>query len=158
MENGTDHRVKASVLAKKASLRTGADLLTDAAGEGLAAVAHALLGSLPNRMGSQVWLEVRAGWPTGQSMLVRGDRITAVQVREWDGQFLLEVFVEGHGPGGQWLAAATGAGEWFELNAGEALLTLLAEIVRDEQENLPAVFLRVEGRVDDKHELLIDRN
>ncbi|WP_224282362.1 hypothetical protein [Streptomyces sp. LS1784] len=84
-------------------------------------------------------------------MQVRSDRITAAQVRAGDEKFALvaliarrgsgslsaesepepelvnrttlEVFLDGHGPGGQWFVVTEGTGEWFELNADEALLS-----------------------------------
>ncbi|MET8626604.1 hypothetical protein ABZW30_23075 [Kitasatospora sp. NPDC004669] len=155
--NGTDHRALADRLARKADERTGENYVTEATGEGLAAVAHALLGSLPSRRSPQVWLSVRAD-AAASRMQVRGDRITAARVRGGDGEFTLEVFVDGFGPGGQWFVVTEGTGEWFELNADEALLTLLAETARGDEEDVPAVFLLVGAPADGKDELMVDRN
>ncbi|MFH8467403.1 hypothetical protein [Streptomyces sp. NPDC017991] len=75
-----------------------------------------------------------------------------------DGKFVLEVFVPGLPTGDRWLTVATGASEWFELNAAEQLLTLLEETARSEDDEPPAVFVTIHGEAGDKDGLALDRN
>ncbi|AZM54020.1 hypothetical protein DMA15_16765 [Streptomyces sp. WAC 01529] len=86
----------------------------------------------------------------------------SARVREADdnagGQFVLEVFVLGLPTADGWLTVATGASEWFELNAAEQLLTLLEETARSDDDEPPAVFVTIHGETDDKHGLAVDRN
>jgi hypothetical protein len=153
-----DYRGLADGLAAKAKQRTGEEYATDAAGEGLAAVAYALLGSLPNRRSPQVWLEVNSA-DSEARMVVRADRIIGARVHAAapeEERFFLEVFVPemSDQSRAQWLVVAEGRGEWFELNAAERLLLLLAETARDE--DVPAIILTVHGLVNGKDELSVD--
>lgn len=152
-----DWQKKASALARRAENRTGEGQLTDAVGEGLAAVVYAALGRAA-RQGPRVWLETRA--PFGA--LVPREDILSARVRkepqEESEGFVLEVFVPGLATAEQWLTVATGTSEWFELNAAERLLTLLETVARKEGEQLPAVFVSVYGEDADKTSLSWDRN
>ncbi|MFD3530088.1 hypothetical protein [Streptomyces sp. NPDC058664] len=148
---------KVTALARKAENRTGDAHLTDAVGEGLAAVAYAVLRRGVSQ-GPRVWLGTRASSGTW----VRCEDIVSVRVREeqQDGnsEFALEVFVPGLASAEQWLIVATGKSEWFELNAAERLLMLLDEIARNEDEEAPTVFVSVHGEAADKGRLEWDRN
>jgi hypothetical protein len=98
---------------------------------------------------AQVWLNTRAEGQPG--VWVRSDEVVGARVRnlaprETDEKFLLEVLAPSLSP--SWLAVANGASEWFELNAAERLLSLLAEITRDESEQAPAVFVSIHGEKD----------
>ncbi|MCX5074982.1 hypothetical protein OHA84_15880 [Streptomyces sp. NBC_00513] len=152
-----DWQKKASALARRAENRTGEGQLTDAVGEGLAAVAYAALGRV-SRQGPRVWLETRA--PFGA--LVPHADILSARVRKEPQEeslgFVLEVFVPGLATAEQWLTVATGTTEWFELNAAEQLVTLLETVARDESEELPAVCVSVYGEDEDKRSLSWDRS
>lgn len=105
---------------------------------------------------AQVWLGTRAEGQPG--VWVRSDEVVGARVRnlaprETEEKFLLEVLAPGVSP--NWLAVANGTSEWFELNAAERLLYLLAEITRDESEQAPAVFVTIHGEKDDS--LNVDR-
>ncbi|MGW3494017.1 hypothetical protein [Streptomyces sp. NPDC001020] len=150
---------KAAEQAKRAQNRTGDAYLTDAVGEGLAAVAYAVLET-PADAKPRVWLEARNPLT---SMWVRATDIVSARVRETDGDqaeghFVLEVFVPALCTPDRWLAVAPGASEWFELNAAERLLTFLEETARSEEDEPPAVFVQIHGEAGDKQELLVDRN
>ncbi len=153
-----DHRKQAARLATKADSRTGTELITEAAGEGLAAIAHALLAGLPNQRNPQVWLQVA---PLEDTMLVRADEVVAVRVRsDKDHSFALEVFVpELSGPTRDaWLRVCNGTGEWFELNAADQLSILLAETACSDEPHTRAVVLNVSGPAEGKRDLSVDRN
>ncbi|MFI5534207.1 hypothetical protein ACIA8O_37295 [Kitasatospora sp. NPDC051853] len=153
----TDHRAEAEQLTSDAQGRTGSDSLTDAVGEGLAAIAHTLLGSLASQRGPQVWLEVSTGQTNVSTMQIRTDRIVGTRVRakaDEQQQFVLEVLVPEVSEPGPWLAVAEGTGEWFELNASERLLNLIQEVTRDDEDpNAPVSVIRVFGQAKDKNEL-----
>ncbi|MFD7981229.1 hypothetical protein [Streptomyces sp. NPDC059071] len=148
---------KIRALARRAENRTGEAELTDAVGEGLAAVAHAVLRTGFSQ-GPRVWLDTR----TPSTTWVRREDVVSARVREepQDGAagFILEVFVPGLATAEKWLTVATGNSEWFELNAAEDLLTLLEKIARNEDEDLPSVFVSVHGEADGKLSLAWDRN
>jgi len=153
-----DHRKQAARLATRADSRAGSELITEAAGEGLAAIAHALLAGLPNQRSPQVWLQVA---PLDDTVLVRADRIVAVRVRpDKDRSFALEVFVpELSGPTrNTWLRVCDGTGEWFELNAADQLSILLAETACGDEPSTRAVVLNVSGPAEGKSGLSVDRN
>ncbi|MET7306541.1 hypothetical protein ABZS68_05260 [Streptomyces sp. NPDC005571] len=149
---------KAGALARRAENRTGDSQLTDAVGEGLAAVAYAVLrGGFGAARGPRVWLSTRS--MTGA--WVRSEDIVSVHVREAADKgagFVLEVFIPGLATADRWLTVATGESQWFELNAAEALLTLLEDAARSEEDRLPAVFVTITGEADDKQGLTVDRN
>ncbi|MER5199414.1 hypothetical protein ACWD3J_18535 [Streptomyces sp. NPDC002755] len=150
---------KAAAQAKRAENRTGEGQLTDAVGEGLAAVTYAVLQGAFTAQRPRVWLDTRC---SAASTWVRGEDIVSARVREADdnadGQFVLEVFVPGLSTAARWLTVATGTSEWFELNAAEQLLTLLEETARSEDDEPPAVFVTIHGETSDKHGLAVDRN
>jgi hypothetical protein len=93
---------------------------------------------------------------------VRNEDIVSARVRETAdngaGPYVLEVFVPGLATADRWLTVATGATEWFELNAAEQLLTLLAKTARGEGEEPPAVFVTITGQAEGKQSLAVDRN
>ncbi|MFF4311691.1 hypothetical protein [Streptomyces sp. NPDC001507] len=150
---------KAAEQAKRAASRTGEALLTDAVGEGLAAVTYAVLQGAFTAQRPRVWLDTRC---SAANTWIRGEDIVSARVREGDdnadGQFVLEVFVPGLPTADEWLTVATGRSEWFELNAAEQLLTLLEETARSEDDEPPAVFLTIHGETNDKQGLAVDRN
>ncbi|MCX4575892.1 hypothetical protein OHB41_22405 [Streptomyces sp. NBC_01571] len=150
---------RAAEQAKRAASRTGETLLTDAVGEGLAAVTYAVLQGAFTAKRPRVWLDTRC---SAASTWVRGEDIVGARVREVDddadGQFVLEVFVPGLSTPDRWLTVAAGTSEWFELNAAERLLTLLEETARSEDDEPPAVFVTIHGETDDKRGLAVDRN
>jgi hypothetical protein len=150
---------KAAAQAKRAENRTGDGQLTDAVGEGLAAVTYAVLRGAFLAQRPRVWLDTRG---SSVSTWVRGEDIVSARVREADddadGQFVLEVFVPGLCTADRWLTVATGTSEWFELNAAERLLTLLEETARSEDDEPPAVFVTIQGEANDKRDLAVDRN
>ncbi|MET3988112.1 hypothetical protein [Streptomyces sp. PvR034] len=152
-----DWQKKASALARRAENRTGEGQLTDAVGEGLAAITYAALGRAAKR-GPRIWLETHA--PFGS--LVPHDNILSARVRkETQGDssgFVLEVFVPGLATAEQWLTVATGTSEWFEVNAAEKLLALLEEQARDEGEELPSVCVSVYGEESSQRALSWDRS
>ncbi|MEV5786951.1 hypothetical protein AB0L42_39080 [Streptomyces sp. NPDC052287] len=149
---------KAEALAKRAQNRTGDGQLTDAVGEGLAAVAYAVLRGGFTAQRPRVWLDTRSS----AGAWVRGEDIVSARVRKADDNegegFILEVFVPGLPAGDRWLTVATGTTEWFELNAAEQLLTLLEETARSEDDEPPAVFLTIHGEGKDKQSFAVDRN
>ncbi|MGW7414297.1 hypothetical protein [Streptomyces sp. NPDC054863] len=143
---------QAARLAGRAANYQGQDALTDAAGEGLAAIAYAVLEAA-GASRPQVWLEVSSR-PPAQSVLVRKDDIVGVRVRAKDSQdggeepFRLEVFVHRLEQLG-WLQVADGASEWFELGAAEELLRQLQDIASTEDgSEYPTVFVNVRGEND----------
>ncbi|MGW4020806.1 hypothetical protein [Streptomyces sp. NPDC005009] len=145
--------------AKRAQGRTGEAYLTDAVGEGLAAVAYAALQGASTAQRPRVWLDTHGA---SHGTWVRSESITAARVRETDdggsGRFALEVFVPGLTTSDQWLSVATGASEWFELNAAEQLLTLLEETARSDDDEPSSVFITIHGEASDKQTLAVDRN
>jgi hypothetical protein len=149
---------KAGALARRAEGRTGDGQLTDAVGEGLAAVAYAVLRGGFTAQRPRVWLDTRSS----AGAWVRGEDIVSARVRDAEdnggGRFVLEVFVPGLPTVDRWLTVATGASEWFELNAAEQLLTLLEETARSEDDEPAAVFVTITGEADDKQGLAVDRN
>ncbi|MER5542116.1 hypothetical protein ABT072_06490 [Streptomyces sp. NPDC002589] len=150
---------KAEAQANRAENRTGEGQLTDAVGEGLAAVTYAVLQGAFTAQRQRVWLDTRC---PSVGTWVRGEDIVSARVREadndGDGRFVLEVFVPGLATSDQWLTVATGTSEWFELNAAEQLLTLLEETARSQDDEPPAVFVTIHGEVDGKDSLSVDRN
>lgn len=95
---------------------------------------------------AQVWLDTRVeGQP---HVWARSDQIVGVRVRnlaprETEEKFLLEVLAPSVSP--SWLAVVNGTSEWFEQNAAERLLSLLAEMARGESGEAPAVFVTIRG-------------
>ncbi|MCX4800598.1 hypothetical protein OG594_02735 [Streptomyces sp. NBC_01214] len=151
-----DWQKKASSLATRAENHTGEAHLTDAVGEGLAAVVYAALGAA--KQGPRVWLETHAPFDS----LVPHESILSARVRkeaqEESPGFVLEVFVPGLATAEQWLTVATGASEWFELNAAERLVELLETVARTKGEELPAVCVSIYGEDADKRALSWDRS
>ncbi|WP_030870559.1 hypothetical protein [Streptomyces sp. NRRL S-37] len=116
---------KAAELAQTAESRFGQDQITHTTGEGLAAIANALMALAGPPASPTVWLEVGTGTT---SSWIRSDDIVGARVRQTAGdeeQFLLEMFVRGLATPDEWLLVAQGSTEWFELNAAEELLTAL---------------------------------
>ncbi|MFG2919718.1 hypothetical protein ACGF0D_43480 [Kitasatospora sp. NPDC048298] len=163
MGQGTDwadHRALADRLARKAEKRTGENHVTETTGEGLAAIAHVLLGSLPNRRSPKVWLGVRSGSAEEGGFWVSADRIIASRVRPADRKdiWILEVFVPEFAPD-QWLTVTVGSGEWFELNAPDQLLDRLEKTARGDEPHVSSVFLQAFfPRTDGKDGLEFNRN
>lgn len=139
-----------------ANERSGEEYLTHAAGEGLAAIAHALLGSFPSRRSPQVWLEVQSDQSDVRTTQIRADQIVGARVRQAvseEEKYVLEVLAPDVTAPGRWLAVAEGTGDWFELNASQELLNLLEETARGDEPHSPVVVLRVFGQSEDKYEL-----
>ncbi|MET8454843.1 hypothetical protein [Streptomyces parvulus] len=152
---------KAAEQAKRAQNRTGEANLTDAVGEGLAAVAYAVLQASADAK-PRVWLAARN---RSTDMWLRVTDIVSARVRDDAGngqggeeRFVLEVFVPALSTPDRWLTVAVGASEWFELNAAEQLLLLLEETARSEEDEPAAVFIRIHGEEGKKQELAVDRN
>ncbi|MFJ3650757.1 hypothetical protein [Streptomyces murinus] len=155
----SEWEMKAAAQAKRAANRTGEAQLTDAVGEGLAAVTYAVLQGAFMTRRPRVWLYTRC---SEGNTWVRGEDIVSARVRSTDSdageQFVLEVFVPGLPAADEWLTVAAGASEWFELDAAEQLLTLLEETARSEDDEPPAVFVTIHGETSDKQGLAVDRN